>query len=864
MASTKVRGITIELGADTSGLSKALKTVNTEIGQTQKALKDVERLLKLDPGNTDLLAQKQRLLSDRIDETKTKLTSLKEAQKEVGEELKKTGEGQAQYDALEREIISCEQELKSLQKAAIESNTALVNISQAGEKLQSMGKTVSQVGDSMTRNVTVPIVGIGTAITTVAGDFEQQMAKVSSIAQAYGDDLEGLKQNAIDLSKNTKFSANEIAQAYEYMGMAGWKTNQILEGTPGILDLATASGEDLASVSDIVTDGLTAFGLKAEDTSRFVNVLAEAARSSNTNVGMMGESFKYVGPVAGAMGYSVEDVAVALGTMANSGIKASMAGTTLRNIMQRMAKPTKESAAAMDRLGLSLADDEGNMYSLNDIMLQLRDSYKQINMPLEEYNARLDNLDASLEDGTIKQKAYDKELEELNKQAFGAEGAEKARAAAMLGGTRAMAGLMAIATATDEDFQSLQASIQGSSDTMVKTTDGAVMPLTQALAEGKEVAEEFNGTAAAMAGTMNDTTQTSIKEFMNQLQALAIQLGETLLPIISDAVDKLSGFVDKFSQMSPETQKLVINLALVAAALGPILSIGGRVMTGVGGFMKVLPQLTSGLASVTGGLSAGATSLGAMLAPIAAVVAALAVLGAAFITLMKTNEQFRATTLGIWDNVQARFSSFADNIVAKLNQMGGNFKNFSEVVKAVWMGLCNVLAPLMTNSMKMVESIIDGALTTIEGIFDVFAGIFTGNWNQVWNGIKEAFAGVWGTIAQIFKSNLNTIIGLANGIIDGINLISVGGHSPDIPHIPMLANGGVLTQGMAVVGEAGPELLTMDHGRAIVQPLTNNNTTNYAGSTNNFYIQSTDPEQVAEEVSTILNNQYQRLQGAWA
>ena len=170
------------------------------------------------------------------------------------------------------------------------------------------------------------------------------------------------------------------------MGMAGWNTNQILAGTPGILDLATASGEDLAQVSDIVTDGLTAFGLKAEDTTRFVNVLAEAARSSNTNVGMMGEAFKYVGPVAGSMGYSIEDVAVAMGTMANSGIKASMAGTTLRNILTNMSDPSDKMQSAMDRLGLSLADDEGKMYSLEQIMQQLRVGMTEINMPLEEYN----------------------------------------------------------------------------------------------------------------------------------------------------------------------------------------------------------------------------------------------------------------------------------------------------------------------------------------------------------------------------------------------------------------------------------------------------------------------------------------------
>lgn len=824
MASTKVRGITIELGADTTGLSKALKSINTEIGTTQRQLKDVERLLKLDPGNTELLEQKQRLLGDRIGETKTKLEALKQAQKEVGEELKKTGEGQEQYDALQREIISCENELKNLQKEAIESNTALQKIGTAGQNLQNIGNSIASVGDSLTRNVTVPLVGAGTAIVKTAGDFEQQMAKVSAIAQAYGGDLESLKQNAMDLSQSTVFSATEIGQAYEYMGMAGWNTNQILAGTPGILDLATASGEDLAMVSDIVTDGLTAFGLKAEDTSRFVNVLAEAARSSNTNVSMMGESFKYVGPVAGQMGYSIEDVALALGTMANSGIKASQAGTTLRNILQRMAKPTKESYAAMERLGLSIADESGKMYSLNEIMQQLRQSYKQINMPLEEYNKRLDLLDAQLEEGSIKQKTYNKELEELNKQAFGAEGAEKARAAAMLGGTRAMSGLMAIAGASEEEFNALQEAIQGSSDTMVMTTDGAIMPMNEALEQGKEIAEEFDGTAAAMAGTMNDTTQASLKEFTNQLQVLAIQLGETLLPIVSDVVAKLGEWVEAFSNLDPGTQDMIVKVGLLVAALGPLLAIGGRLMSGTGALMSAVPKIVSGLTGITGGAATAGASLGAMLGPIALVVAGIGTLVAAFVHLMNTNEEFRTKVMGIWDNVQTRFASFGENIVAKVNQMGYDFESFGDLVSAVWDKLCNMLAPLMENALTLVENIIDDVLTAIEGIFDIFAGLFSGNWDQFWTGVKEVFSGVWGSIADLFKAQLNNIIGLANGIIDGINLIKINGESADIPHIPpLMAEGGILTSGTAIVGEAGPELVSVSNGQAMVQPLSQGN-----------------------------------------
>ena len=804
MAGTKVRGITIEIGGDTTGLSKALTSINKEIGSTQRQLKDVEKLLKLDPTNTELLEQKQRLLGDRIGETKTKLEALKQAQAQVGEELKKTGEGQEQYDALTREIISCENELKNLEKQAIESNTALNNISVAGEKLQEVGGKVSKLGDSLTRNVTVPIVGAGTAVVKMAGDFEQQMAKVSGIAQAYGDDLESLKQNAMDLAETSRFGATEIAEAYEYMGMAGWKTNQILEGTPGIIDLATASGEDLATVSDIVTDGLTAFGLKAEDTSRFVNVLAEAARSSNTNVEMMGESFKYVAPVAGSLGYSLEDVGVALGLMANSGIKASMAGTSLRNMFQRMAKPTKESEAAMDRLGLKLYDDSGKMYSFKQIMDQLRSSMGNINVSLDDYNAALDDLDKQLEDGTIKQSQYDKQLEELNLETFGAAEAEKARAAAMLGGARAMSGLLAISNATEEDYNNLTNAINNSSQAMALLADGSVVPLNEALASGQEIIAQYEGTAAAMAGTMNDTTQGAMKQLTNQLQNMAIELGKTLLPMVKEVVGIITEWAKKFRDLSPETQKMIVNIALVAA-LGPLLSVGGRLMSGMGSLMTSVPKL--------------AASLGTTLGPIAAVVAAIGVLVAAFVHLWNTNEEFRTGVISTWNELKSAFDSFGQGMVDRLNALGFDFKSFGDVVKYTWDNICKSLGPQMKSAFEIVASILKGALQVLTGIFDVFAGLFTGNWTQMWNGIKSIFSGIWEAIKGVLRSSLNALSGLINNMIDGINKINIKGYSPNIPHIPMLANGGVLTSGSAIVGEAGAELLTVSNGQAMVEPL---------------------------------------------
>lgn len=795
MASTKVRGITIELGADTTGLSKALKDVNSEIGKTQKSLKDVEKLLKLDPHNTELMEQKQRLLGERVGETKTKLEALKEAQKQVGEELKKTGEGQEQYDALTREIASCTNELKALEKEASSASVAMQKISAAGKSLKNAGDKISSAGQAL-MPLSAAAAGIGAGIIKTTADFDAAMSKVAAVSGAAGDEFDALRSKAREMGETTKFTASESAEAMNYMAMAGWKTEQMLGGIEGIMHLAAASGEELGTTSDIVTDALTAFGMKAEESGRFADILASAASNANTNVAMMGESFKYVAPVAGSLGYSAEDVAVALGLMANSGIKADMAGTSLRNMFQRMAKPTKESAMAMERLGLSLADEEGRMYSFREIMDQLRGSFTQINMPIDEYDRRVEQLDKDLADGVIKQKTYNKELEELNKQAFGAEGAEKARAAAMLGGTRAMSGLLAIANATEEDYNKLTAAIDNSSQAFARTKDG-VVPLNEALASGAEILETYEGSAEAMAATMQDNAAGQMEILKSQLQELAISLGDTIMPILRELIGYVQGFVDKLNGMDEGTKEMIMKIILITAALGPLLVVVGKLVSGIGTLMSVI-----------GGLSA----------PIVAIIAVIALLVAAFVHLWNTNEEFRNNIIATWERIKSMFDQFGQGIVERLNSMGFEFENFSEVVSAIWDGLCAFLAPLFEQTFDTIADVLDFALNLLTGIFDFWAGLFTGNWEQMWNGVVETFESIFYGVKNIFDDILGGIIGGINGAIDGVRTFSKG--KIDLPNIKWMAEGGVLTSGSAIVGEAGPEFVQVSNGQAMVQPLS--------------------------------------------
>ena len=248
-------------------------------------------------------------------------------------------------------------------------------------------------------------------------EFEAQMSAVQSISGATAEEMAALTAMAKEMGATTSFTATEAGKALEYMAMAGWDTEKMLDGLPGVMNLAAASGEDLAMVSDIVTDGLTAFGLSADESAHFADVLAKASSKSNTNVSMLGESFKYVAPVAGSLGMSIEDVAVALGLMANAGVKGSMSGTALRSMLTRLAKPTKQVAQYAGELGISLTDSGGKMRSLSEIMELLREKFS------------------------------------------GLTEAQQAEYAAAIAGQEGMSGLLAIVNASEEDFKLLTASI---------------------------------------------------------------------------------------------------------------------------------------------------------------------------------------------------------------------------------------------------------------------------------------------------------------------------------------------------------------------------------------------------------------------
>lgn len=685
----RIKGITVEIGGDTTKLSKALEDVNKNIKSTQTQLKDVEKLLKLDPKNTELLSQKQKLLADSIATTKEKLTTLKTAAEQANTALANGEISQEQYDALQREIIETEQELRNLETEAGKASDSLKQIGEAGEILQNVGDKIFDVGATLTTKVTVPIAAAGTAAVKTASDFDSAMSKVAAVSGATGDDLEKLRDKAREMGSKTKFSASEAAEAMNYMAMAGWKTGDMLSGIDGIMNLAAASGEDLATTSDIVTDALTAFGLSAADSGHFADVLASASSNANTNVSMLGESFKYCAPIAGALGFSCEDTAEALGLMANAGIKSTQSGTSMRSIMTALSSEVKFCSSSFGEMEIATSNADGSMRDLSDILADCRVAFDQMSE------------------------------------------SEKASAAQALVGKNAMSGFLALMNAAPQDVEKLSSAIAN-----------------------------CDGTSLSMAETMQDNLGGQLTILKSQLEELAISFGEILMPVIRSIVTKIQEFIDKLNAMDPATKETIVKVALVAAAMGPLLVVIGKVISSVGSLMTFISKVPTIIAGAKTAFSTLGAAIGGISAPVVAVIAIVAVLVAAFVNLWNTNEDFKNSILSIWEQIKATFERLTSGIVDRINALGFDFESFGELVKAVWNGLCEVLAPLFEGVFQHIADIFSFVTDTILSILDIFIGLFTGDWDQCWNGIKDLFTGIWDFIVNSLSNILNTLTGV--------------------------------------------------------------------------------------------------------
>ena len=539
------------LAGGTTGLIKGLSGLATAAENPSKAMrslaqqatkmaesptvawKDFKTVLEQSPAGMEAVAKSMgKSLSELISEIKNGTVKTEDffaAVEKVG--------GSKDFQKMAAQAKVAGQEMTSLQEVATKIKGGFA-----------FG-VMSEIGSKAVNAVTGSISGMARGVVDAGMSFESAMSSVAAISGATGQDFDMLRSKAKEMGATTQFSATEAANAMEYMAMAGWKAEDMTSGISGIMNLAAASGADLATTSDIVTDALTAFGQTAADSGRFADVMAAASANANTNVEMMGETFKYAGAAAGAMGYSVEDLAVATGLMANSGIKGTQAGTSLRSTITRMAKPTKESGTAMKALGISITDAKGKMKPFGEIMKDMRKGMKGMT-----------------ED-------------------------QKASYAAMLGGQEAMSGLLAIANASDADFEKLTKAIDGAAGSAEKMAQvkldnlkGDVTILQSAL-EGlaitafDKVSDSFRGLVQLGTGLV-DKLNSALSD-----GAFVKNIGKYLGVLKDNAVEVSKAFGEAFSAIGDSFSELTG-------------SFGSK--DSVSGFSNVIGGITGALKSFAG------------------------------------------------------------------------------------------------------------------------------------------------------------------------------------------------------------------------------------------------------------------------
>lgn len=606
-SNTRIQGITIEIGGETTKLQSALKAVNSTIKETQGALKDVNTLLKLDPNNTELLKQKQEILAKEIEATAEKLQKEKDALEQL-KNADNSDETIKQQQALEREIIATTQALEKLKGEAKDAASVLgtqmrnagEEVKKVGESIKSAGESVTEIGKGLSKVSAVAAGGLGATVKTAA-DFDSAM---SQVAATMGYTVDELRDGSSEASKNmaqlsafaqemgstTAFSASEAAEALNYMALAGYDAETSMQMLPTVLNLAAAGGIDLASASDMVTDAQSALGLTLEETAVMVDQMAAASSKSNTSVAQLGEAFLTIGATASNLAGGTQELATMLGVLADNGIKASEGGTHLRNIILSLQNAAEDGAVDFGDFSVALYDADGNMRSTIDIV--------------KDMQSNMEGMNQESKDAIISGVFNKTDLASVN----------------------------ALLNTSATRFDELGASIN--------SADGA---------------------AADMAAVQLDNLNGQLTLLKSALEGLAISLGTILMPMISKVVELVSRFVDWLNSLDEGQQQMIVTVGLVVAAIGPLVMIIGNVISVVGtvvsGIGTLLTILGSCMTFIVGTAIPAIVGFIAAFWPVIAVLAAVVAAIAGVIAIIKN-----------WDKItewfKERWAIFGEKIAA--------------------------------------------------------------------------------------------------------------------------------------------------------------------------------------------------------
>lgn len=687
-----------------NAVEKSRQRVSELQAEHERLTKEIEEAGQATPELTRQLQANEKALQKAQDATAREEEKL--------EELSNTlREAEINTDNLGRDTNELRQQYEKLEKA--QKKVQEITEKQAANK-QAISETKAQLG-GLIGTVTAVGAAIYAGPVKKAAEFQEQMSTVKSISNASAEDMAKLSQKAKEMGATTAFTAAEAGEAMEYMAMAGWKTGDMLGGIEGIMNLAAASGEELGSVSDIVTDALTAFGLSASDTGHFSDVLAQASSNANTNVSMMGSTFQKVAPVAGALGYSVEDMSLGIGLMANASIKAEVAGTSLKTALANMAKPTKQQAAYMDKYGISLTKTDGTMKSFGEVVENLRGS-----------------------------------LGGLSEQ-------EQIAAATAIFGKESFAGMLAIVNASERDYNKLT-----------------------------EAVYNCDGAAKRMAETKLDNLNGSITLAKSAFDALQVELGELLLPTLTEGVKKFTDIITVVTTFVRENPGAVKAIAKIVAGLvglkagGLIAKLGFlEVKGGILSIQKAFSMI-KGL-GITKYLSSMGGGFGGILTKILPLVGVIAAVGGAIYYVSTHLEQVRGFIqntfgdegLAVFDKLWSVITQVGTALKEAFFTSGiGVLDTLKEVLPTILGTLQNGLLPILpmianlfVQILPLLGQIVTAILPVLGELISAVIVILAQLVAEILPVIVQLISAILPLVLQIVQAVLPVLIDLINTIV---------------------------------------------------------------------------------------------------